>query len=388
MLPAAVEAMTARLGPATPTPFTPPAAPRPPGGGGVPRADRRGAGSPALGGGLHLRRDRERQPGGQGPVLGPPRRRPAAAADAGGAVEHHAVLDPLSWLEEHEGAEIDWLPVDTLGRVHPDTLRDAIERDPRLRGPGHGGCGRTTRSARSSRSTNWPRSPHEYGIPMHSDAVQAVGALEVDWGAPRGRRDDLHRAQDRRPDAASAPCSWAARRRRSRCCTAAARNATSAPAPWTPRPSPASRPRWWRRCRQAEQLGPADRAARRPDRPGPPAVPDVVVKRRPRPRHRPARHREHDLPRLRGRLPADAAGRPAAWSARPARPARPASPSPATCCWRWAWTASRARGSLRFSLGHTSTKADVDALAEAIGLVVDGRAGRAELIRADGCAVP
>ncbi|MDQ1600911.1 MAG: cysteine desulfurase, partial [Actinomycetota bacterium] len=35
-----------------------------------------------------------------------------------------------------------------------------------------------------------------------------------------------------------------------------------------------------------------------------------------------------------------------------------------------------ARGSLRFSLGHTSTQADVDAVAEAIGPVVE-RARRA-----------
>jgi cysteine desulfurase len=37
---------------------------------------------------------------------------------------------------------------------------------------------------------------------------------------------------------------------------------------------------------------------------------------------------------------------------------------------------SRAKGSLRFSLGHTSTQADVDALGQVIGEVVD-RARRA-----------
>jgi cysteine desulfurase len=40
--------------------------------------------------------------------------------------------------------------------------------------------------------------------------------------------------------------------------------------------------------------------------------------------------------------------------------------------------AARARGSLRFTLGHTSTAADVDAVAEAIGPVVE-RARRAGL---------
>ena len=37
---------------------------------------------------------------------------------------------------------------------------------------------------------------------------------------------------------------------------------------------------------------------------------------------------------------------------------------------------SRARGSLRFSLGHTTTQADVDALGAALGEAVD-RARRA-----------
>src|ERR671931_1286328 len=29
------------------------------------------------------------------------------------AVEHHAVLDAVEWLVEHEGAEVTWLPVDS-----------------------------------------------------------------------------------------------------------------------------------------------------------------------------------------------------------------------------------------------------------------------------------
>lgn len=42
------------------------------------------------------------------------------------AVEHHAVLDAVTWLADHEGAQIEWLPVDEVGRVHPETLRTAI----------------------------------------------------------------------------------------------------------------------------------------------------------------------------------------------------------------------------------------------------------------------
>ena len=41
-------------------------------------------------------------------------------------VEHHAVLDPLHWLGEHEGAEIVWLGVDGVGRVDPAELEDVL----------------------------------------------------------------------------------------------------------------------------------------------------------------------------------------------------------------------------------------------------------------------
>ena len=33
------------------------------------------------------------------------------------AVEHHAVLDPVQWLADAQGADVRWLGVDALGRV-------------------------------------------------------------------------------------------------------------------------------------------------------------------------------------------------------------------------------------------------------------------------------
>src|SRR4051794_32535515 len=42
------------------------------------------------------------------------------------SVEHHAVLDPVAWLGTHEGAVVEWLPVDRYGRVDPQTVADAL----------------------------------------------------------------------------------------------------------------------------------------------------------------------------------------------------------------------------------------------------------------------
>src|SRR5690349_1503880 len=46
------------------------------------------------------------------------------------SIEHHALLDPLHWLAQHEHAEVELLPVDELGRVDLDALRASVERDP------------------------------------------------------------------------------------------------------------------------------------------------------------------------------------------------------------------------------------------------------------------
>jgi cysteine desulfurase len=103
----------------------------------------------------------------------PSRRRVLAAA-----AEHHAVLDSVLWLAEHEGAEASWLAVQPSGEVRPATLADAIAEDP---------------ASVSLISVMWAnnevgtvqpiselaRLAAEYQIPFHSDAVQAAGQLPV-----------------------------------------------------------------------------------------------------------------------------------------------------------------------------------------------------------------
>ncbi|MEU7896084.1 cysteine desulfurase family protein [Nonomuraea sp. NPDC049152] len=96
------------------------------------------------------------------------------------SVEHHASLDPAAWLADRQGAEVELLEVDDNGRVHPDTLRAAIERAP---------------SNVALVSVMWANNEvgtvqpipvlsaiaHEHGIPFHTDAVQAVGMLPVSF---------------------------------------------------------------------------------------------------------------------------------------------------------------------------------------------------------------
>ncbi|WP_049569799.1 cysteine desulfurase family protein [Streptomyces sp. SBT349] len=97
-------------------------------------------------------------------------------------VEHHAVLDVVQWLADHEGARVDWLPVDRHGRVHPEALREAVERDP------DDVALITVMWANNEIGTVLPVAElaavaREFSIPMHADAVQAVGQLPVDFAA-------------------------------------------------------------------------------------------------------------------------------------------------------------------------------------------------------------
>jgi cysteine desulfurase len=97
-------------------------------------------------------------------------------------VEHHAVLDVVNWLGDHEGATVEWLPVDRHGRVHPEVLRAAIERNP------DDVALVTVMWANNEIGTVMPVAELAtvaagHGIPTHADAVQAVGQLPVDFGA-------------------------------------------------------------------------------------------------------------------------------------------------------------------------------------------------------------
>ncbi len=99
-----------------------------------------------------------------------------------GAAEHHAVLDTVEWLEARGDAEITLLEVDSQGRVSPEVLRAAIASDP------ESVVLVTVMWANNEVGTINPIAElaavcAEFDIPLHTDAVQAVGAVPVDFAA-------------------------------------------------------------------------------------------------------------------------------------------------------------------------------------------------------------
>lgn len=98
------------------------------------------------------------------------------------AIEHHAVLDSADWLAGHEDAVVELLEVDGHGRVRPETLRAALERSPDdvalisvMWGNNEVGTVNPVRELAAL--------AHEFAVPLHTDAVQAVGILPVDFAA-------------------------------------------------------------------------------------------------------------------------------------------------------------------------------------------------------------
>ena len=97
-------------------------------------------------------------------------------------VEHHAVLDSVRWLAEAEGACADWLCVDGAGALTPEALRSALERDP------DSAALVSVMWANNEVGTVQPIADlvavaHEFGVPFHTDAVQAAGQLAVNFAA-------------------------------------------------------------------------------------------------------------------------------------------------------------------------------------------------------------
>ena len=96
------------------------------------------------------------------------------------SIEHHAVEETCEWLQKTEGAVIDWIPVDSQGLVDPESVRELIAQNPA------DVALVTVMWANNEVGTVQPIQDiaaiaSEYGIPMHTDAVQAFGAVPVNF---------------------------------------------------------------------------------------------------------------------------------------------------------------------------------------------------------------
>jgi cysteine desulfurase len=96
------------------------------------------------------------------------------------AIEHHATLDPLHWLSDAERFRVDLAPVDRAGVLDVAALTEIVEADP---------------ESVAMISVMWANNEvgslqpldevaalaQQHGIPLHTDAVQAMGQVVVDF---------------------------------------------------------------------------------------------------------------------------------------------------------------------------------------------------------------
>lgn len=93
--------------------------------------------------------------------------------------EHHATMDAIEWLEKHEGAVIEWIPLDDLGRVSLSALEAALGNDVALV---------TALWANNEVGTIQPVAEiaalaARHRVPVHLDAIAAYGYLPIDFHA-------------------------------------------------------------------------------------------------------------------------------------------------------------------------------------------------------------
>ncbi|MFC5338556.1 cysteine desulfurase family protein [Leucobacter denitrificans] len=97
--------------------------------------------------------------------------------------EHHATIEAAEWLRDAQGAEVVWLPIDEVGVLQPETLEAAIAS---------AGADRVALLsflwANNEVGTVQPVSElcsiaRDAGIPVHLDAVAALGQVPLDFAA-------------------------------------------------------------------------------------------------------------------------------------------------------------------------------------------------------------
>lgn len=107
------------------------------------------------------------------------RREPGRRRVVTSVVEHHAVLDSVSWLAAAEGAEMDLIAVDGTGRVDLAVAEQLVDRRTAVVSVMAGNNEVGTRQPVAAVA----RLAAAVGAVSHSDAVQAVGHVAVDFAA-------------------------------------------------------------------------------------------------------------------------------------------------------------------------------------------------------------
>jgi cysteine desulfurase len=107
---------------------------------------------------------------------------PARIRIVSSSIEHHAVLDCVEHLVTHEGAKVTWVEPDSRGLITVEAVRAAIETDP------ESVALVSVMWANNEVGTVQPVAQlaavaHEFGVPFHTDAVQAAGHVPVDFAA-------------------------------------------------------------------------------------------------------------------------------------------------------------------------------------------------------------
>lgn len=102
------------------------------------------------------------------------------------AIEHHAVLDAVEWLVEHEGARVVWIPADRDGQTDSEWLRNHLAKN------AHEVALCAVMWANNETGAIQPIESisaicAQYGIPFHCDGVQAAAwfAPSDVWRTPR-----------------------------------------------------------------------------------------------------------------------------------------------------------------------------------------------------------
>ena len=95
--------------------------------------------------------------------------------------EHHATIDTVEWLERYENAILEWLPLDSIGRVSLDAVAAALERYDDI-------ALVTLLWANNEVGTIQPVAEvvalaDSYGVPVHADAVSAYQHLPIDFAS-------------------------------------------------------------------------------------------------------------------------------------------------------------------------------------------------------------